>query len=244
MTRARRCAAVTAIGAALLASGCAPLAPTLPLEPDAPVLYPRTLQADRTVEVRVRSMGGEDVVVTGGALDSGLFEPAPPTERDVRVYPGYQARARLPLGEPTCPPVGDDAAAELTVEVDGVEGRQRVAVDGAALVEINREECAMRAAVTLTSVAGSVIFAMDAAAGSLPATLGPGDDARQVPVSIRVARCDPHAFAESKKTFLFKVWMTMDGGPEAYIEVYAGGELREALQDLFDACGESARSSG
>lgn len=275
--RARGSLAATA--AVLLASACT-AAPAAPLDPDASLQYPRTLQAAREVEVRVASTGGEDVLVTGGVLESALFTAVAPTDHAVRVWPGHEARVRVPLGEPIC---GDDAAGaddagvSIAMTVDGVETTQRVAVPTDVLGQINADECAMlattetvtvalgeptgesdgvlttdllldrtgaNAPVTVTAVAGSVIFAVDAAPGAVPVTLAAEEAGLDVPLTVRVARCDPHAFAESKKTFLFKVWLAIGGADETYVEVYARGTLRDALQELFDACGEEARGQG
>ena len=62
-----------------------------------------------------------------------------------------------------------------------------------------------------------------------------------MPVTFTASRCDPHAFAESKKTFVFGVWLTIDGGPEKYLEIGPDAALKAALQSAFDHCGEALR---
>ncbi|MDN4484289.1 hypothetical protein [Demequina lignilytica] len=282
---ARRRLAAAGCAIALAGAGCdtaapAPLEPPAPLEASATLTYPRTLQADRMVEVRVSSTGGSDVRVTAATLQSGYFAVVPATEREVRVWQGHEARIRVALGEPVCPAgvgAADDARVALAVAVEGTGVAQQVAVPTDVLAAINAGECAAQEAVdvaapalgapgdavdgtiattlvlararpdvpvTVTAMAGSVIFAVDTEHGALPATLAADRDRLEVPVSIRVARCDPHAFAESKKTFLFKTWLEAGEADEVYVEVYAEGDLRDALQALFDACGEEGRAAG
>ncbi len=263
----------TALAVALAGCGAVPEFPIV--GPTAVLEYPRTLQAQRWIEVHVESEGGEDVMVTGGALFSPSFERLDAVEVGVRVYPGHDARVRLPLGDAVCPAGAGPSSAQLVIESDGAEVVQSVAVDDAVLAEINQNECLMQGvtdaavpslglpgaiddgalhttitltraessqSVVLTQAAGSVIFALEADAGELPAELVAGRLRLEVPVTIRVARCDPHAFAESKQTFLFKVWMSVGGGPETYVEMHAEGALMEVLQELFDACGEADRA--
>jgi hypothetical protein len=42
--------------------------------------------------------------------------------------------------------------------------------------------------------------------------LPPGSNAAKIPVEITPTRCDPHAFAEAKKAYLFPVWAKVGGG--------------------------------
>ncbi|MDN4477914.1 hypothetical protein QQX10_06540 [Demequina sp. SYSU T00039] len=282
---ARRRLAAAGCAIALAGAGCdtaapAPLEPPAPLEASATLTYPRTLQADRMVEVRVSSTSEGEVRVTAATLQSGYFADVPATEREVRVWEGHEARIRVALGEPVCPAgvgAADDARVALSVAVEGTGVAQEVAVPTDVLAAINAAECTAHEAiavaapalgapgeavggtlattlvleraqrdvpVTVTAIAGSVIFAVDTEQGALPATLAADQGRLEVPVSIRVARCEPHAFAESKKTFLFKTWLEAGEADEAYVELYAEGDLRDALQALVDACGEEARGEG
>lgn len=61
-----------------------------------------------------------------------------------------------------------------------------------------------------------------------------------LPVTVRASRCDPHAFAESKKTFVFAAWIQVDGR-EQYVEFQPDPAWRATLQALFDACGHVDR---
>lgn len=94
------------------------------------------------------------------------------------------------------------------------------------------------AEATLTRLSGNVIFALEPEEGALPLTLRPEDQAATLPVTVRADRCDAHAFAESKKTYVFPAWFEVDG-EEIAVEYQATGLAREYLTDLFAACGEA-----
>jgi hypothetical protein len=68
-------------------------------------------------------------------------------------------------------------------------------------------------ALTLTSVDGSVMFALELLD---TATLQPGGSAT-VPLRIRPGRCDPHAFLESKRSFLFTAYVRPAAGEASYL---------------------------
>jgi len=62
-----------------------------------------------------------------------------------------------------------------------------------------------------------------------------------MPAVITVARCDPHVFAESKKTFVFPVRLAIGDAKPSYVEIQPDPTMRAALQSLFDACGAADR---
>ena len=72
--------------------------------------------------------------------------------------------------------------------------------------------------------------------------LEPGRTEASVGVRIRASRCEPHAVAESKKTFRFPLWVALGDEEAAFLEVAIGGRGRELLQDNIDDC--SARLRG
>ncbi len=255
----------------------------------ADVAFPRTLQADRFVEVQLTGAAGDGWLVTSAALESTMFSPVTPTPSNVRLFGGYVARVRVPLGEAICSAGTGEAIAHLTLKNDGGAGIDGTVTDGKAtdtevtvnlppevLAGINADECATRAVtdaaspslgapeatlgttvettltltrgeagdgaeVSLTGMRGSVVFDMSPRGGfQLPTLLAVGDRSLAVPVDIVATRCDPHVFAESKKTFVFAVWLSIDGGPERYVELRPDAALEDALQAAFDACGEGA----
>lgn len=240
--------------------------------------FPRTLQADRMVEVQIETPGDERGIVVSVALDSPYFGPSGTVPTNVLLEPGWLARLRVPLGPALCPAGSGSSIA--TVEVRAYEGadvaEREVTLEDGALRDINATECRQRiatdaaapsfatepvvsgdavqtsvvlqrgdsaAAATLTALSSNVIFTLDPAAGALPVTLESGEERTAVPVTIRASRCDAHAMAESKKTFVFTASYDVDG--EAItVEYRAEGATQEALQALVDQCAAQSESDG
>lgn len=88
----------------------------------------------------------------------------------------------------------------------------------------------------LQAVTTSIVFVVEEV-DPLPAT---GD----VGVVVTAARCDAHALTESKKTFVFQLVFTVDGGEPLRFELRAtdGPVLRE-MKRAIDAC-VAARTDG
>lgn len=102
-------------------------------------------------------------------------------------------------------------------------------------------------AVTVDQLAGTVIFTLwTVPEGRRPAgTLPAGRDEVGVPVEVVPTRCDPHARAESKKTFLFPVWVALGDGPPAYTTLSPPAPGVARLQALIDdVCGEQGLPTG
>ncbi|WP_144268063.1 hypothetical protein [Demequina sp. NBRC 110055] len=99
-----------------------------------------------------------------------------------------------------------------------------------------------QAPATLTRLQGNVIFALEPVEGALPLTLSADQEQATVPVTVRADRCDAHAFAESKKTYVFPAWFEVDG-EEIAVEYRATGGAQERLYELFEACGEGNDSA-
>jgi hypothetical protein len=95
---------------------------------------------------------------------------------------------------------------------------------------------------TLTGLSGNVIFTLEPR-DPLPIELAPDQATADVAVRVSATRCDAHAFAESKKTFVFGAWIVVDG-VERRIEYAATGDAKAALQELFNRCGENSDSDG
>jgi hypothetical protein len=97
-------------------------------------------------------------------------------------------------------------------------------------------------AVTIEQVAGSVIFVVEAAApmpgttDQVDVTIGPDAPDAEVPIRVRAERCEPHAVAESKKTFLFPIWARVADDDVRYVTIEPDPPLRRALQALIDEC--------
>jgi hypothetical protein len=86
-------------------------------------------------------------------------------------------------------------------------------------------------------VRSSVVFALRADAGGQPSVqIGPADDHDSVGVTFTASRCDSHALTESKKTFIFVAFVSLDGAPAVRVELETDGELREVLEGFIEAC--------
>ncbi|GLW12244.1 hypothetical protein Misp01_73720 [Microtetraspora sp. NBRC 13810] len=93
--------------------------------------------------------------------------------------------------------------------------------------------------ITLQDLRGSVIFQLTAprAEGTPIAVLEPGRDSLEVPVRFVATGCDPHALAESKKTYVFPYWAGAGTLKPQFLTFGVSPELRTALDRLIaDGC--------
>lgn len=90
--------------------------------------------------------------------------------------------------------------------------------------------------VTVDEVQGSVLYSV--AGTDLPATLAPGSDTAAVDLTVRAATCDGHDIGESKKPYVFPVFVRVGAAPEPqYAELTVDEAARDALYAfLRDAC--------
>ena len=131
-------------------------------------------------------------------------------------------QAILDVAQPSFGAVESQTAAEMTTSI-----------------VLTRGDVATDMPVTLTSMTGNIVFIVTL--GGEPRTLAPGEASLSVPAVISVGRCDPHVFAESKKTFVFPVFLAIGDAEPAYVEIQPDAVTRQALQGLFDSCGEAQR---
>ena len=92
--------------------------------------------------------------------------------------------------------------------------------------------------VTLVEAGGTVIFGLHADPDrEVPyATMRSDAEAAEVPVAITADRCDPHAVADSKKTFQFRAWVALDGADEVFLEIVPGPQGRAVLDQILEEC--------
>jgi hypothetical protein len=189
------------------------------------------LTAGRTVDVRV-SYGEPDCTGSPTAVDEPhvalvLDDPA---RTEIVVPVGGDVLDRL-LGR-LC---GEQRLAELADIGFGEEWTR----DGNGVIgtlEVRRRSGAdERPELVLVDTAPTVIFALTVLEGSAPAlaTLSAGEDVVSVPVRVGSPRCDPHALLESKKTYTFAAWVSVDGGDPLWLPVEGDGEAREAMGGLL-----------
>jgi hypothetical protein len=55
-------------------------------------------------------------------------------------------------------------------------------------------------------------------------------------VAVAASRCDAHAVADSKKTFLLPLWLRVGAAEEQYLEVEVTGRGRRLLTDVISDC--------
>lgn len=107
---------------------------------------------------------------------------------------------------------------------------------GALVVE--RQESAE--ALTVAGTAGNVIFSMhplDEARSPL-LVLAPGEDRAEIPIEITASRCDPHALADSKRTFFLPLWAAVGEGEELSTFITMDEPARVVLEELIQTgCG-------
>lgn len=83
-------------------------------------------------------------------------------------------------------------------------------------------------AVTLADVGGTTHYIATPARRPM-GTLAAGEQRLEVPLELTPGRCDPHAFAEAKKAFLFPVRVSVDGGEERVLIVTPPKPLQDRL---------------
>ncbi|MFG1680229.1 hypothetical protein ACGFNP_08640 [Nonomuraea sp. NPDC049269] len=84
--------------------------------------------------------------------------------------------------------------------------------------------------VAVQDVGGTTHYIATPVKKSKPlATLDAGAQRAEVALQLTPGRCDPHAFAEGKKAFLFPVRATIDGGDERVVIVVPPKPLQERL---------------
>jgi hypothetical protein len=108
---------------------------------------------------------------------------------------------------------------------------------GALLGTIELRRTGGDAEVTMVHMSGSVVFRLQPARPAEPiAVLGTEQGALSVPVRATALRCDPHAFAEGKKNYVFPVWLGFAGGPqEVKVELKVDVGMRATFDSLCAA---------
>ncbi len=92
--------------------------------------------------------------------------------------------------------------------------------------------------VTLHTMAGSALYALTPAQSSPIGVLLPGQSALEIPVTAAPSRCDPHAMADVKFPYLFRVWLTIADSPQLAATIATEASSREQLVQMWLAlCG-------
>jgi hypothetical protein len=99
------------------------------------------------------------------------------------------------------------------------------------------------AAVTVSELSGSILFTVAGTPPSPLVRLAPGAASASADVVLRAGRCDQHALIESKTSFTFPLFASIDDGEPARSTTTAGGSAKDALQALLDDTCASAEGS-
>lgn len=190
-----------------------------------------------------------DLQTDFGVADCSV-DPDAAAVADLRLRPGAGPPMDVTVDLPTatladihtdeCGRRAVETAVELTVGSQWQRSDEGIAGE----FVLRRRPGASSSTITVSNVGGSVIFIARALPDDrvLPVRLAPGDDETRLPVEIVASRCDPHAVAESKKTYLFPLWIEVGAAPAQYVTVDAEPTLRPALDELIDECMASQRS--
>lgn len=251
----------TALAGLLLLAACASPgpAPTLSVSLD----QSRDLENRHLLAVRVTNDGAEPLDVVRLQLRSDAWSSVRPTVREERLAPGqrlafpvaygvadcaveeptrlvvgyrrdgslHEVDVPVPASDPLLPRLHrrecDLAALARTasVELGGFVRRGDVAV-GELVVRRERD-----GDVRVVAVDGSVILTARTAT-PLPAELA---DELRLPVEVEPSRCDPHALAESKRTYVFAI--AVQAGDQPPLIVAVTPDDRSVLEQLVqDVC--------
>jgi len=129
------------------------------------------------------------------------------------------------------------AAADLRERVDIRFGDQWIRHGDAVSGELILEQLRPGDPVAVEDARGSVIFTIRVDDAEPPILRVTDDEpTASVPITISADRCDPHALAESKRTFMFLTWVTVGEAESVPLELEPVGAARTALEDVFATC--------
>jgi hypothetical protein len=169
-------------------------------------------------------------------------EPAPTFAAVVVLGDGEELR--LPAVEEHPGALGrvhdrECAAADIRERVDLHFGdrwtRDGDAISGELVLEQRREGDP----VAVEDAVGSVIFTIRVDDDEPPILRVTDDEpVASVPITISADRCDPHALAESKRTFMFLSWVTVGEAESVPMDLEPTGAVRVALEEVFATCSD------
>jgi hypothetical protein len=91
--------------------------------------------------------------------------------------------------------------------------------------------------IEIERIAGSVLLTISPETGDTPVAALPPDASHvRIPVEVSATRCDAHGLAGSQKTFVFSVWISVDGAEPIYLEVRPPPEVESAMRATIDSC--------
>lgn len=177
-----------------------------------------------------------DLAVGYGDVRCGAV-PTSPTEVVAEV-----SRQGVPA-EVVVPVVRPDPTLDLLVRRDC--GRQAVAAAVALTLTVGtpgattlparveaRRAPGSTADVVVTGIAGSVLYDLAPVRTAPVLRLAPTEPEAATDVAVTVARCDAHARADSKRSFVLPAWVQVDGAPEVYTTL-AVDDATQAVMTAF-----------
>ena len=248
----------------LLVTGCAAgPAPTVSVALE----QSRDNENRHLLQVAVTNQGGQPVQLVRLQLRSPRFVPVAPTVREDVLAPGDRLVLPVTYGAADCRGRGPaEVVVGHRVDGVLREHDVPVPADDPLLPRLHERECRLAelarsaslsfapgwtrrgdsAAGTLvltrlrgstpmavTAVDGSVIFTLQPT-GPLPAVL---DEQVRLPVAATPSRCDPHALAESRRTYDFTLALRFGDGPPLTVAVRPGAADLPLLEQLVrDVC--------
>jgi hypothetical protein len=101
-------------------------------------------------------------------------------------------------------------------------------------IEVRRAN--LERSLAVTDIQGSVLLAFHPPNRRPLATL-PADGAKtSFPLEVASRRCTGHAFGESKQTYYFRIWVSIDGGAPIGITFTPDDKVKAALHHLLELC--------
>jgi hypothetical protein len=101
-------------------------------------------------------------------------------------------------------------------------------------VELHRTN--LDRSVAVTDLLGSVLFEIHKPRQAPLATLPKGATQASFPIAVTTPRCTGHAFGESKQTYYFRVWVSIDGAEPVGVTFVPDAHAKDALHGLQQLC--------
>ncbi len=99
-------------------------------------------------------------------------------------------------------------------------------------IEMHRRDSDER--IALTGLGGSILYNVRPVPEGVDPllVLEPGADRAELPIALTVARCDGHSLSESKRSFVFELWVRLGDAPERYVTLPLEEAAHEPWRDL------------
>lgn len=101
---------------------------------------------------------------------------------------------------------------------------------------IEMQRTTLARSIAVTDIQGSVLLAFDPPTRRPLATLPAHAAHTSFPLQVTSRRCTGHAFGESKQTYYFRIWVSIDGGTPIGITLTPDDKAKAALHHLLELC--------